>query len=149
MRPVPAPDAFTGACLCGAVRYRLEGPVEVVDCHCRQCQRATGAAFATWVCSRSDRLAWTRDAPAGYLSSSGCRRYFCAACGSTLAMEYLLMQEMAVAIGTLDAPQGRRAEASIWLEERIDAASGAVPGAPAHGRNMGSPAPSAGSRAAR
>lgn len=146
---MPAPEqSVTGACLCGAVRYRLEGPVEVVECHCRECRRATGAAFATWVCSRTDRLTWMDGAPAGYLSSSGCRRCFCAVCGSTLAMEYLLTQEIAVAIGTLDAPQGLRASASIWLDERIAAAGGAMPGAAAFPRQMESPAP-AGSRAAR
>jgi hypothetical protein len=41
-----------GGCACGAVRYRLTAaPLIVHACHCRDCQRLTGGAFATniWV----------------------------------------------------------------------------------------------------
>ena len=39
-----------GGCLCGAVRYRLEGPPLHADyyCHCRMCQRAAGAPVVAW-----------------------------------------------------------------------------------------------------
>jgi hypothetical protein len=36
-----------GGCECGAVRYRMLGPPIFVNCcHCRQCQRIGGSAFA-------------------------------------------------------------------------------------------------------
>ncbi len=36
-----------GGCACGTVRYRMTGgPLIVHCCHCRWCQRETGAAFA-------------------------------------------------------------------------------------------------------
>jgi hypothetical protein len=36
-----------GGCTCGQVRYRVSGdPLFVHCCHCRWCQRETGAAFA-------------------------------------------------------------------------------------------------------
>lgn len=42
-----ANESLIGGCDCGAVRYRLEkNPLFVHCCHCRWCQRETGAAFA-------------------------------------------------------------------------------------------------------
>jgi hypothetical protein len=36
-----------GGCACGAARYRLTAaPLIVHACHCRDCQRLTGGAFA-------------------------------------------------------------------------------------------------------
>jgi hypothetical protein len=38
---------YEGGCECGAVRYRLtDDPIFVNCCHCRQCQKITGSAFA-------------------------------------------------------------------------------------------------------
>jgi len=40
-------EALEGGCTCGKVRYRLNSdPMFVHCCHCRWCQRETGAAFA-------------------------------------------------------------------------------------------------------
>ena len=39
---------ITGKCLCGKVRYEINGRLgPVVYCHCSMCRRATGSAFAT------------------------------------------------------------------------------------------------------
>jgi hypothetical protein len=38
---------ITGGCFCGAVRYETDAdPVLMVNCHCRDCQRAGGGAYA-------------------------------------------------------------------------------------------------------
>jgi hypothetical protein len=39
--------SFPGSCFCGAVRYRLTRPPMFVNCcHCRDCQKQSGGAFA-------------------------------------------------------------------------------------------------------
>jgi hypothetical protein len=46
-----------GGCDCGAVRYRMEtAPLFVHCCHCRWCQRETGASFALNAMIESDRV---------------------------------------------------------------------------------------------
>jgi hypothetical protein len=37
---------FTGGCLCGAVRYECSAdPFFMGNCHCRDCQKASGGAY--------------------------------------------------------------------------------------------------------
>jgi hypothetical protein len=46
-----------GGCDCGEIRYRLETrPLIVHCCHCRWCQRETGAAFALNAMIETDRV---------------------------------------------------------------------------------------------
>jgi len=37
-----------GSCLCGKVQYEFQGEIEEIAlCHCSQCRKAQGGAFAT------------------------------------------------------------------------------------------------------
>ena len=48
---------FDGHCTCGALRYRMTStPLFVHCCHCRWCQRETGAAFALNAMIEADRV---------------------------------------------------------------------------------------------
>src|ERR1700693_3910728 len=49
--------SLEGACTCGAVRYRMTSPPMFVHCcHCRWCQRETGASFALNAMIEADRV---------------------------------------------------------------------------------------------
>jgi hypothetical protein len=51
------PYPIEGGCTCRDVRYRLESaPLFVHCCHCRWCQRETGASFALNAMIESDRV---------------------------------------------------------------------------------------------
>ena len=54
--------ALSGGCACGRVRYECED-VSIVDliCHCRDCQRASGSAYAAMSVVPSDKLTFTRE----------------------------------------------------------------------------------------
>jgi hypothetical protein len=40
-------QTLSGGCACGAVRFECEAdPVFMLNCHCRDCQRANGSAYA-------------------------------------------------------------------------------------------------------
>ncbi|UVE16305.1 GFA family protein [Pseudomonas sp. LS44] len=74
-----------GSCLCGAVRYRVEGelaPIQV--CHCSQCRKAQGAPFATNIpVSEADfHLLQGAESLTAFESSPGKQRVFCSRCGS-------------------------------------------------------------------
>lgn len=64
--PVPPAEAFPaeGGCDCRAVRYRMTtAPLFVHCCHCRWCQRESGAAFALNAMIEADRVVSLGTAP--------------------------------------------------------------------------------------
>ena len=49
--------SFAGGCTCRAIRYRINSrPLFVHCCHCRRCQRETGASFALNALIEADRV---------------------------------------------------------------------------------------------
>jgi hypothetical protein len=77
----------TGRCLCGNVRFELDGPVlNAVHCHCSMCRKHHGAAFATWAAAALSGFRYTagEDAVGRYASSPGFHRSFCTTCGSVM-----------------------------------------------------------------
>ena len=77
----------TGACLCGAVRYQLDGPFgQLTHCHCSVCRKHHGAAFASFVASplKGFRYLSGEHHVSRYDSSSTWYRPFCLTCGSVL-----------------------------------------------------------------
>jgi hypothetical protein len=69
--------AVSGRCLCGTVTFEGRGdPSWVVHCHCRNCQRASGAGFLTDVGFMSNHFDWTAEPPEIYNSSPGVERGF-------------------------------------------------------------------------
>jgi hypothetical protein len=79
---------FSGRCACGSVRYTCRSaPLAMLNCHCRDCQIASGAPFASGVVVASGDLE-VQGSPASHSvrASSGMRttRTFCADCGTPL-----------------------------------------------------------------
>ena len=51
-----------GGCLCGALRYEIDGPfVDMLHCHCSMCRKHHGTPFATWVAAPSSGFRWLTD----------------------------------------------------------------------------------------
>jgi hypothetical protein len=74
-----------GACLCGTVRYELNGPLELMShCHCSMCRQRHGAQFATFVTVPLTGFRWVsgEDAICAFQSSAYGKRTFCGKCGS-------------------------------------------------------------------
>jgi hypothetical protein len=95
----------TGGCQCGAVRYRIVGPLgDASICHCRMCQKAFGAWGAALVSVPFVNFTWTRGQSGVFRSSSIVDRGFCAACGTPLFMREDGDSNIELAIGTLDNP---------------------------------------------
>jgi hypothetical protein len=94
---------FSGGCQCGAVRFRVSGKIgEASICHCRMCQKASGAHALALVGVKEASLQWTRGALTWFQSSNAARRGFCAACGTPLA--YDAPDGLALSVVAFDEP---------------------------------------------
>jgi hypothetical protein len=83
--PVKNVEIVHGSCLCGNVRYEVDGPFDVMShCHCSLCRKHHGAEFATFVTVPLSGFRWVagEDAISTYQSSDYGRRTFCGKCGS-------------------------------------------------------------------
>lgn len=110
-----------GGCLCGAVRYAVLAPPErVTVCHCRFCQRATGAAYMVEPIFRLSDLVTRRGLPQVFdHRSEGSGKivhvHFCADCGTKLWLTFERFPDsLGVYAGTFDDPG--------WFPIRAEAA---------------------------
>ena len=94
-----------GSCLCGSVAYELLGDILGVNyCHCAQCRKASGTAFATSAAVRQKnfKIVKGHEHVTAYESSPGKKRYFCECCGSPLYSRREGASTIYIRLGTLD-----------------------------------------------
>lgn len=114
----------TGSCLCGAVRFEIRGGLAPIQlCHCGQCRKAQGSAFAANipVAAEDFRLVRGDEALRAYESSPGKQRVFCATCGSPIFSRLTAKPDtVRVRAGTLDAPTGARPGFHFYIDSKAD-----------------------------
>jgi hypothetical protein len=112
--------AMTGGCLCGAVRYEVDGePQAQFVCHCRACQYGSGGAGANVIVVSRKTFNITRGAPRTYWSrsDSGAQigRQFCEICGTPLFSDLEAQPDLLVLkVGGLDDPSIFEPAANLW-----------------------------------
>jgi hypothetical protein len=115
------PSVFSGGCACRAVRYDCStSPITMVNCHCRDCQRASGSAYSPTVLIPTATFHLVRGEPRYHeitvANGNIVRRAFCAECGSPLFASSSAHPEMTgVRAGSLDDPGWFRAERDAWI----------------------------------
>jgi hypothetical protein len=82
-------NRMEGGCLCGAVRYQIDGQSRrTTNCHCIHCRRASGAPFVTWVEFQASDFNVVSGAPSRYESRPRVTRQFCGRCGAQLTYQH-------------------------------------------------------------
>lgn len=111
-----------GGCLCGNIRYQIDAqPIDAGFCHCRLCQRATGAPVVAWVTLPLEGFRYLQGSPAVFQSSSHSQREHCAACGTALVFRKSVAPvTLDVTLCSLDEPSLIKPQYHIWLESRVD-----------------------------
>jgi hypothetical protein len=114
-------EKISGGCACGAIRYETDAdPVAMLNCHCRDCQRSTGSAYAavmvmpgTEVRLQGEPRYFKTVGNAGHAVERG----FCANCGSPVTVKLERMpQVLGLHAAGLDAPSRYRPAMDIFTE---------------------------------
>jgi hypothetical protein len=119
--------AATGSCFCGAVRYRLtSAPMFVHCCHCLDCQKQTGGAFAINAIIERDGLELApgslEPVPIALATDSGQPHdvYRCPGCQTALWSDYGRRGVMVfVRVSTLDDPHSLAPDVHIFTRSKI------------------------------
>ncbi|KIX06028.1 uncharacterized protein Z518_04002 [Rhinocladiella mackenziei CBS 650.93] len=118
-----------GGCDCGEIRYAMETkPMVVHCCHCRWCQKETGASFALNAMIETDRLKILKKEPEWIIvpSESGAGQTIarCPQCRIAVWSVYLhntafVQQRLRIVrVGTLDNPDALPPDVHIWTAEK-------------------------------
>ncbi len=109
--PSGSDQSFDGGCTCRTVRYRMtSAPMFVHCCHCRWCQRETGASFALNAMIEADRVVLLQGRPERVATPSnsgkGQQIFRCPECRIALWSHYAGAGDKIsfVRVGTLDEP---------------------------------------------
>jgi len=114
-------EPLAGGCLCGAVRYAVSlEPIDAGYCHCRLCQRASGAPVLGWLTVAIEGFRYLAGSVAAFQSSPHYQREFCGRCGTQLVFRRLGQAPCVdVTLASLDEPGRVVPGYHIWCASRI------------------------------
>ena len=115
---------YKGGCLCGAVKFEISGPIQkIVQCHCSQCRKVQGNAFATngFVSASDFNIIAGESELTGYDHSDVQTKYFCKHCGSPISSSNKdRPNEVRVRLGNIESDIIERPEAHIFVASKAN-----------------------------
>ncbi len=116
-------EVHEGSCCCGRVRFKMQGPFGTFShCHCTDCRKSHGAAFATYIGVGRARFSFLQGEVevGGFTTKTGTRRSFCRHCGSNLmSLVAAEPDNVYVAAATLDTPLRLKPEHHIFIRSKV------------------------------
>ena len=111
----------TGSCLCGAVKYEVDGPLrDVVACHCVQCRKQTGTYLSATAANDGDLTIVEDRGLKWYRSSGTASRGFCGECGSVLFWKGDGRDYTSITAGSVDGPTNLKLAGHIFCDSAGD-----------------------------
>jgi hypothetical protein len=108
-----------GSCLCGAVRFEVSEPFEIVtQCHCTNCKKLSGGAGTIngRVPTEAVRVLEGEELLRTYQPAEGTSKTFCSSCGSNVfGGGWPTSPKTSVRLSTLDGPFDRKPEQHIFV----------------------------------
>jgi len=108
----------TGECLCGDIRYEIDGKISPIWlCHCSKCRRSTGSAFHSSAVVPPNEFRWVagEDSIKEYEDTPGYKVRFCGRCGSPVPSFLEDFGLFFIHVGGLDGDPGREIVHHIFV----------------------------------
>lgn len=113
---------MNGSCLCRAVEYEIDNlDMPISHCHCRTCQKAYSAVFASTAGIEREHFRWLKgeEKLTAFESSPGEFRYFCSVCGSHILAERPAQALVILRVATLDEDPQVTPAMHIWCSQDV------------------------------
>ena len=110
---------INASCLCGGVSYEISGSIRIPRyCHCVNCRKFSGTAFAAWgLIDTSQLKILTPEPTITKYNSGGGLRAFCRRCGAPLWYEPAGMPQFrGIPLGAIDAGTVPEPEIRVWTK---------------------------------
>jgi len=116
---------FTGQCLCGAVTFAADGDVTLMaNCHCKDCQQVTGAAYATLIFMAQDDVKVSGDVKSfehSVDSGNVLTKQFCPKCGSQMfGMNAARPGGLALRAGSVNEQEQVKPQFNVFASGKLD-----------------------------
>ena len=109
-----------GSCLCGGVRFEADAARLLTHCHCGNCRKLSGAAFASYVHVDADKFRFLagEDLLTRFESSPGSFRAFCRVCGSIAPGKASYLSVVSIPAGLFDDDPGVRPVLHVFTSSK-------------------------------
>ena len=115
---------YKGGCYCGAIKFEITSAInDIVFCHCSECRKLQGSAFATngVVESKDFKLVKGNNDLTEHKLSDTQTRFFCKHCGSPIKSENTKVPEkVRVRLGTIDSDILEKPQAHIFIASKAN-----------------------------
>ena len=114
-----------GSCLCGAVEYEVEAKLKrFYFCHCAQCRKLTGTAFAANIQSEPVDVHWIRGGDEvrryDFAGKGSYSKVFCPHCASPMPFLNERGDTLYIPAGSVDGETGILPNVNVFWEDRAE-----------------------------
>jgi len=114
----------SGQCYCGRVKFKVQFPSKFcAHCHCKNCRRAHGAAFVTWVGFPESqvKIIANKKHLGHYKTETKATRSFCKVCGTTLFFKSPRWAgEIHIVRSNFKGGVDRKVQGNAFFKSRVD-----------------------------
>lgn len=109
-----------GSCLCGGVRFEIDAARSLTFCHCSNCRKLSGAAFASYVHVDADKFRFVsgEELIQRFESAPGSFRNFCRVCSSTVPGKAAYLKTVSIPAGLFDDDPGVRPKLHVFVNSK-------------------------------